>query len=502
MRRIIRTGAFVRKEIMQVVRQPGLMLSLVLGPFVILLLFGAGLREDDPAVKTIFVVPENSQIAQEVEQFAQAQSERLTVEGVQQDEEDALRRLRRGDVQMVLVFPANAERTIRDGSQAEVNVYHDQIDPLETQAIQLFTRTGVDEINKQVLRELVRSGQEESADVDQRLAAAKASIDALDQQLSSEDDAQQGDAQQELQLAQGDLAGLALALGPSLAILGGIQQTAGPGDSAALLEAYESLTTGSDQLSQSSDASSLDAQQVSTLADDLDTLEEELATFQSLSPEVLVSPFAGNAQRVVEGSIQLVHFYAPAVLALLVQHMVVTFVGLSIVRERELGTNELFRAAPVTTAEMVIGKYIAFTIMGAIIATLLVLGLVLGLGVPMVGSWAVVVVTIGLLLLASTGLGFLLALAANSDSQAVQYAMLVLLASIFFSGFLLSLERFRPVLTWIARILPVTSGVVLLRDEMLRGQLVQPLWLAVLGALALVLFVAAWRLFRRRLYTG
>jgi ABC-2 type transport system permease protein len=497
MRRIVRTGAFVRKEIMQVLRQPGLMLSLVVGPFLILLAFGGGLREDDPAVKTIFVVPDGSEIESEVRQFAEAQSERLTVEGVQPDEEDALDRLRRGEVQMVLVFPDDAEQTVRSGSQAEVSVYHDQIDPLETQAIQLFTRTGVDEVNKQVLRELVRSGQQESADVQQRLDAAKASVAALDQSLETG-----GQPDQQLQVARGDLAGLALALGPSLAVLGGIEQATGPGESAALLDAYASLSEGSDALNQSASATSVDRQQVSELAQDLDTLDGELETFQSLSPDVIVSPFEGTTQRVTGGDVQLVAFYAPAVLALLVQHMVVTFVGLSIVRERELGTNELFRAAPVTTAELVVGKYIAFFLMGAVIAAALTAGLVFGLGVPMVGSWAVVVTTIALLLLASTGLGFLLALVAGSDSQAVQYAMLVLLASIFFSGFLLSLERFRPILVWLALLLPVTSGVVLLRDAMLRGQLIQPLYLPLLVVLAAVLFVAAWRLNKRRLYAG
>jgi ABC-2 type transport system permease protein len=497
MRRLVRTSAFVRKEIVQVLRQPGLMLSLVLGPFVILLVFGGGLREDDPAVRTIFVVPEGSEVEQEVEEFARAQSERLTVEGVQADEDDALNRLRRGEVQMVLVFPDDAEQTVRSGSQAQVSVYHDQIDPLETQAIQLFTRTGVDEVNKQVLRELVRSGQQESVDVQQRLDAAKTSVAALDQQLSNG-----ASADQQLQVAQGDLAGLALALGPSLAVLGGIEQAAGPGDSAALIEAYTSLTESSNALSESTSASTVDQQQISQLSEDLDTLDSELETFQSLSPDVIVSPFEGSTQRIAGEDVRLVAYYAPAVLALLVQHMVVTFVGLSIVRERELGTNELFRAAPVTTAEMVIGKYVAFFIMGAVIAAALTAGLVFGLGVPMVGSWAVVVTTIALLLLASTGLGFLLALAAGSDSQAVQYAMLVLLASIFFSGFLLSLERFRPVLVWVARLLPVTSGVVLLRDAMLRGQLIQPLYLPLLAVLAVVLFVASWRLSRRHLYAG
>lgn len=498
MRRLVRTGAFVRKEVVQVLRQPGLMLSLVLGPFAILLVFGAGLREEDPAVRTIFVVPEGSRIERQVEEFADAQSERLTVEGVQADEDDALRRLRRGDVQMVLVFPADAEQIVRQDRQAAVHVYHDQIDPLETQAIQLFTRTGVDEVNKQVLRELVRAGQEESADVEQRIDAAQTSVDALEQELASDT----GTADEQLQLAQGDLASLALALGPSLAVLGGIENTTGPGDSAELLAAYESLSDTSSALNRSTGASTLDQQQVSRLSSDLDTLERELETFQSLSPEVIVSPFGGTTQRLVEGSVRLVDFYAPAVVALLVQHMVVTFVGLSIVRERELGANELFRAAPVTTAEMVVGKYVAFTLLGAVISAALVAGLVLGLGVPMVGSWSVVIATIALLLLASTGLGFLLALAARTDSQAVQYAMLVLLASIFFSGFLLSLERFRPLLAYVARVLPVTSGVVLLRDEMLRGQLIQPLHLPLLTLLAVALFLGAWRLYRRRLYAS
>lgn len=93
-----------------------------------------------------------------------------------------------------------------------------------------------------------------------------------------------------------------------------------------------------------------------------------------------------------------------------------------------------------------------------------------------------------------------MSLLANTDSQAVQYAMLVLLTSIFFSGFLLSLDRFRSVVAWFARLLPVTNGVVLLRDEMLRGQLIEQISLPLLALLAVVLFAASWRLFGRRLY--
>jgi ABC-2 type transport system permease protein len=498
MRRIVRTGAFVRKDIVQILRQPILMLALVLGPFLILLVFGVGLREDDPAVRTIFVAPRDSRMAAEVEQFAQAQSERLTVVGVQEDEQDALERLRRGDVQMVLVVPDDAELAIREGRQAQIDVYHDQIDPLETQSIELFTRTGVDEINRQVLRALVRSSQQESADIRPRLEAAQGSVAELER--ARDDPGSSGE--DELRTAQRDLAALALALGPSLAVLGGVEDTLGPGESAELVDAFTSLSEGSDELQGSNDPSAVDQQRLARLSQDLDTLGREIDTYQSIPPRVVVSPFEGTAQRLVQERLDLTDFYAPAVVALLIQHLVVTFVGLSIVRERELGTTELYRAAPVSTPEIVIGKYIAFTLLGGAIAAALVAGLTVVLGVPMLGSWVVVLTAVLLLLLASTGLGFVLAAIADTDSQAVQYAMLTLLASIFFSGFLLSPDRFLPVLAWGARVLPVTNGVMLLRDEMLRGQLVEPLALPVLAVLAVVLFIVSSRLYHARLYRG
>ncbi len=42
----IRASAFLRKEIVNVLRQPRLVLTLVLGPFVILLVYGLGFREE------------------------------------------------------------------------------------------------------------------------------------------------------------------------------------------------------------------------------------------------------------------------------------------------------------------------------------------------------------------------------------------------------------------------------------------------------------------------
>jgi ABC-2 type transport system permease protein len=128
--------------------------------------------------------------------------------------------------------------------------------------------------------------------------------------------------------------------------------------------------------------------------------------------------------------------------------------------------------------------------------------LVVGLGVPMLGSWTLLAVGVAAALLAAIGLAFVVALTARSDSQAVQYAMLVLLASIFFSGFILSLDRSVPAVTLVASALPATHAIRLLRGIMLRGSAMPGVLLATLAGFAAALLAGSWLMLRRRLARG
>lgn len=199
------------------------------------------------------------------------------------------------------------------------------------------------------------------------------------------------------------------------------------------------------------------------------------------------------------GTIRLADFYAPAAVALLLQHLVVTFVGLSIVREEQLGTTEFFRVAPLSAIETLLGRYLAYLVIGGVIGGTVIALLIYVLGVPMLGSWALLMIVVAALLFASIGIGILIALVSKSDSQAIQYAMLVLLGSIFFSGFLLTLDRFAPPLPTVARLLPVTYGVELLRDVMLRGRGVDQTRLQALVGMGGALLVVSFALLRWRM---
>ena len=230
---------------------------------------------------------------------------------------------------------------------------------------------------------------------------------------------------------------------------------------------------------------------------DLADLENKLAEFKSVDPAILVNPFRSETKSIAPLQPTLPDFFAPAVLALLLQHLAVTFAALSIVRERNVGTMELFRVSPISAGETLFGKYISYMLFGGVIAAILSALLIFGLHVPMLGNWWYFALVIAAVLFTSLGIGFTISILSQTDSQAVQYSMITLLASVFFSGFIMSLDKLLPLVRVISWMLPNTYGTLLLRDIALRG--IAPNWtlLGGLFALGLLLMLVSWRLMHR-----
>jgi ABC-2 type transport system permease protein len=195
----------------------------------------------------------------------------------------------------------------------------------------------------------------------------------------------------------------------------------------------------------------------------------------------------------------IVQFFAPAVLALVLQHMAVTLSALSLVRERLSGTMEIFRVSPINSVELLLGKYLGFGIMSALMAAAVVLLVVYGLGTPLLGSPLVLAGIVALVVFASLGLGLLISVVADSERQSVQLSLLVLLASVFFSGIVLPVEDFRPEVQALAYGLPVTHGITLLQQVMLRGAIATEWQVAVLAASGVLLLLLTAFLLRRQL---
>jgi ABC-2 type transport system permease protein len=218
-----------------------------------------------------------------------------------------------------------------------------------------------------------------------------------------------------------------------------------------------------------------------------------------IRPEVIAEPTKAEARNLAPTAPSVIAFFGPAVLALIIQHMAVTLSALSMSREKFSGIIEVLRVAPIAASAMLAGKLVALMVLVGGTAAVL-LGLMLGvLHIPMLGDPALVIASLGLLTFASVGLGLALSVLADSERQAVQLALLALLASVFFGGFVLDLNQFAAPVRIIGNALPVTQGIQLSQDLFLRGTTSQIWRFGVLAAMGVVLFALAWLVYRRSL---
>jgi ABC-2 type transport system permease protein len=497
---LVQASAFFRKELAEVLRQPRLILSLILGPFLILLLFGIGYRNQPRPVRTLFVADPASPLGQQIQSYATTISPQLIFAGVTADKNQAIAQLQQGSVDLVAVAPENAYQTVRSNHQAIFTLYHNEIDPAQSSYISYLGQLYVDEVNRRVISALAGQGQEQAGSVQQDLTSARENAQAMKTAIQAGDSAAVLANQQKL---QGNVSTLTVALGASLGLLNGIQQNVGgSGDPKTstlpqnLLQDLQQNTSQAASPSSVSDSAG-EVSRIDKILSDIDQLNQEITDFRSISPVILVRPFGVDTHTISTVDITALDFFTPAVIALLLQHIAITISALSIVRERRSGAMELFRVSPVSSLEIIIGKYVSYMVFGSLIAAVLSALIYFGLKSPMLGSWVNFAIVILGVLFASLGFGFIISITADNESQAVQLAMITLLISVFFSGFILDLRYFWPPVRILSYLMPATYGINLLQNVMLRGSAIGGLLMAGLFAIGVVAFLIAWVLMRR-----
>jgi ABC-2 type transport system permease protein len=163
---------------------------------------------------------------------------------------------------------------------------------------------------------------------------------------------------------------------------------------------------------------------------------------------------------------------------------------------------ELFRVAPLSALETLIGKYVSYMIFNVLIAAPLTGLVIWGLGVPILGNWTDFVIALLVVSFASLGIGFVISLISETEIHAVQYSMLFMLTSIFFSGFFLDLRLLWNPLKILAWSLPATYGIRMLQDIMLRGYPISTVLLLGISAIGVVLFAVSLLLLRKKMLSN
>jgi ABC-2 type transport system permease protein len=497
---LIRVLAFVTKEVIVILHQPSLLLALVLGPFLILLLFALGYRNEARPLRTLFVVSQGDELRKFIDEYATSMGPQLEYMGTIDSEKEAKGRLSEGLIDLVVLVPTRVYETISQDEQAVFTLYHNEIDPFQVQYVRGFGQVYVSALNHRVVSQMLRQGQDLSRPVEKELASARDSAEELRRALERGDKVTAASSSREVEQS---VSAATLAVGLQLSLLRSLQDAAGSPDRKRLdplvttLEDLQQVLSLVQGLRGANNVST--RQQVQELERNLDIAVLGLDEFQTLDPDVMLRPFRSDTRSIMRVDLKVMGAYAPGVVVVLLQHLCVTFAALSLVDEDRTGALELFRVAPLSVLEMLLGKNLSFMIVASGLAAILTPILVYLLGVPMLGSWLAYATAVWALAFASLGVGFLLSVLSRTTSQAIQYSMLQLLMSVFFSGFFISLEQlWRPgqIVSWL---LPATYGVQLVQDVMLRGKWLDTTLIAGLVSMGIFLFGVTWFLLRRRL---
>ena len=239
---LIRLMAFVGKEIIETLRRPGAILSLVLGPFLIMAVFGLGYSGVKRPLETVVVAPATSGLPADVQTYQDLAGGGLHISQVTQDRAAAEALLEGGNVDVVIIAPEDPEAEFRAGKQSVIEVVVDAVDPVAENYAGFLASGLASAVNREIIQRAAAEGE-----------------------------------------------GYAIAAGQAAAA--------------------------------------------------------------AIPPDVIAAPAKAEIRNIAPTTPNVIAYFAPAVLALILQHLAVTLVAMSLVKERTSGLIEIFRIAPVSAAE-------------------------------------------------------------------------------------------------------------------------------------------------------
>jgi ABC-2 type transport system permease protein len=163
-------------------------------------------------------------------------------------------------------------------------------------------------------------------------------------------------------------------------------------------------------------------------------------------------------------------FLVPGLLAYIAMITAVVSTALAVVREKERGTMEQVRMAPIGTLPFILGKSLPYFGI-SLLSSLGVLAASMALfDLPVRGSWALLLLSLSLFLIGALGMGLLISTMADTQQVAFQVALLSsFLPTIMLSGFIFPIASMPVALQIVTHIVPARYFLVALRAVVLKG---------------------------------
>jgi ABC-2 type transport system permease protein len=191
-------------------------------------------------------------------------------------------------------------------------------------------------------------------------------------------------------------------------------------------------------------------------------------------------------------------FIVPGLIGALLMQTTITIMAVSVVREREHGTLEALVVSPLRRWEIMLGKILPNLLVAYGQMTLALLVAHYVFDVPIRGSLVLLYAVAAVFMLGTLGIGIFVSTVSRTVPEAMQMGFLAILPSIYLSGLLFPLEGMPVPAQYLARALPITYFLRVIRGIVLKGIGIRLIWpdvwpLVVFGVVIFTLSVLRFR---------
>jgi ABC-2 type transport system permease protein len=194
-------------------------------------------------------------------------------------------------------------------------------------------------------------------------------------------------------------------------------------------------------------------------------------------------------------------YTVPSELGLILFAIGLMLASLGIARERELGTLEQLAVTPIRRFELIVAKAIPAVILSYVSFILMLLVAMHAFGVPMRGSWLLLLGSATIFLFVELSIGLMISALSSNQLQALLAAFMWVMVEFLFSGYGVPVENMPLILQKIAHIFPIYHYMIIFRAILLKGVGFAVIWPQILAGLAIgavVVPTAVWFLGRQK----
>jgi len=200
------------------------------------------------------------------------------------------------------------------------------------------------------------------------------------------------------------------------------------------------------------------------------TLRGEMQNRRGGGGSTVIPPVSPQLRVWYNSSLESKNYVVPGLIAVILMIISALLTSLTIAREWEMGTMEQILSTPLRPAEMVLGKMLAYFVVGLADSAIAVLVGVFVFTVPFRGSVPMLVVSTCIFLVGTLFWGIFISAAAKTQLQAYQMGLLSsFLPGFLLSGFVYSIENMPKVIQAVSYVVPARYFVTIVKGVFLKG---------------------------------